>query len=265
MRIQIAARGEFFGTTVAEQRLGGFIASLTDYDRGSSIPWHRHSEPYITFVVAGDYQERLAKSTRDCGARQLVLHEAGELHADHFGARSRCLNIHYEPQRVGMVLKQAGVVVAPIMASIATRAARELCHADSLSPIVIEGLLLQLFGELARERESNRAPRWLQRVREEIAVRFREPLTISALAASVQVHPVHLARSFSRHFGRTTGEIIRELRVEHAKAAIRSGVPLSEVAVDAGFCDQSHLTRTFRRVTGVTPAEFRRANRVPQS
>ena len=265
MGIHIAARGEFFGTTIAEQRLAGFIANLTDYDRGSSIPWHGHREPYITFVVTGEYQERLAKSTRDCGAHQLVLHGAGELHADQFGAQSRCLNIHYEPQRVGMVLQQAGVLAAPIMASIATRAARELCHADSVSPMVIEGLLLQLFGELARERESDRAPRWLKRVREEIAVRFRESLTISALAVGAQVHPVHLARSFSRHFGRTAGEIIRELRVEHAKAAICAGVPLSEVAVDAGFCDQSHLTRTFRRVTGVTPAEFRRANRVPRS
>ena len=265
MRASILAHGEFFGTVVAEQRVGGFVVSLTDYDRGASIPWHRHAEPCLTFVIGGAYRERLAGSARECTAHSLVLHEPGELHADDFAARSRCLGIYFDPQRIGMTVDRGRILQSPAVAQIAGRAARELGRRDSTASLVIEGLMLQLFGEISRNREGKSIPPWLRRVREEIRARYREPLTMRDLAASVGVHPVHLARAFRTHFGCTPGDMIRHARVEHAKAAIRRGRALGDVAVDAGFVDQSHLTRTFRALTDVTPGAFRRAHRVPKS
>jgi AraC family transcriptional regulator len=259
--MNILRHGEFFGPNFAEQRVGGFVVSLTDYAGGTSIPWHRHAEACLTFVLAGGYRERLRQSARQCDVDNLVLHEPGELHADDFTAPSRCLGIYFDPRRVGTSIERSGIVKSPAVAAIATRAARELRHADAMTPIVVEGLMLQLFGDLGRKRESGAAPPWLARVRDEIAARFREPLTTTALAAGAGVHPVHLARSFAKHFRQTIGETIRELRVDFAKSAIRGGRPLSDVAVEAGFADQSHLTRTFRSVTGTTPAKFRRDQR----
>jgi len=264
MRTDVLAHGQFFGDLVAEQRAGGFVVTLNDYGRGTAIPWHRHSEPCVTFVVAGAYRERLQRSTRECTARTLVLHEADELHADDFLAPSRCLGIYFDPRRIGMAFDRIGTVRSPALAAIATHAARELRRRDSVTPLVIEGLMLQMFGELSRADGGAIAP-WLGRVRDEIASRFAEPLTHAALAANAGVHPVHLARSFRRYFGITVGEMIRQLRVEHAKSAIRGGRPLAAAALEAGFADQSHLTRTFRAVTGLTPGAFRRANRVPRS
>jgi AraC family transcriptional regulator len=264
MTIDVVARGQFYGAMVAEQRASGFIASLTDYERGASIPWHRHRDAYMTFVVGGAYRERLLKRTRSCNARQLVFHDPDETHADDFIVRSRCLNIQYDGLRGIEMPDRLGLVAASKVASMAAEVARELGHSDSLTPIIIEGLLLQLLGELARLRADDPGPTWLHRVREEIVDRFREPLTTTALAASAKVHPVHLARSFKRHFGRSVGEVIRQLRVDYARNAILAGRSLSNVAVDAGFADQSHLTRTFRVVSGMTPAEFRRAHRVPE-
>ncbi len=265
MAIDAVARGQFFGAIVAEQRVSGFIASLTDYERNDAIPWHRHRDPYMTFVVGGAYRERLEKRERTCSARQLVFHERDEIHADDFIARSRCLNIQYDDSRGLAMPGGAEVIASSKVVSISMEVAREMRHPDSLTPIVVEGLLLQLLGELARFRGGAGGPAWLRRVREEIGVRFREPLTTTGLAAGANVHPVHLARSFRRYFGRSIGEVIRQLRVDFAKGAIVAGMPLGEIALEAGFADQSHLTRTFRLVSGVTPAEFRRVHRVPES
>src|SRR3546814_16535137 len=72
------------------------------------------------------------------------------------------------------------------------------------------------------------------------------------------VHPVHLAREFHRRFGCTVGHYIRQRRIEfacHRLTASRD--PLSEIAVEAGFADQDHLTNTFRRLVGMPPARVR--------
>jgi AraC family transcriptional regulator len=119
--------------------------------------------------------------------------------------------------------------------------------------------MLELFAETGRHREeAPRLPAWLRGVRETIASRFTERLTIAALAMEAGVHPTHMARAFRQHYGCTVGELQRELRVAYARERITAGDALSAVAADAGFADQSHFTRTFRAVTGVTPAAFRR-------
>jgi AraC family transcriptional regulator len=264
---QLLGRGEFFGVRVLAQQLGGFLLSVTDYPRGASIRWHGHDEPYLTYVVRGGYRERVRNAIRNCSRHDLVVHPAGEVHADTFAIASRCLNIHIDGDwrgRFDGALGQRAVAASPAISEIFARAARELRRPDVVSPIVVEGLMLELFGELSRCRTSDAAPRWLIAVRDEVSRSFQNPPTLASLASNAGVHPVHLARSFRRHFGRTVGDLIRELRVAHAKLSIRRGVALSEVAAEAGFADQSHLTRAFREMTGTTPGRFRRACRVPQ-
>jgi AraC-like DNA-binding protein len=74
----------------------------------------------------------------------------------------------------------------------------------------------------------------------------------------LQVHPVHLVRSFSAAFGVAPHAYLTGRRVDLARKALLNGHPPAEVAALAGFCDQAHLTRTFKRYLGVTPARFAR-------
>lgn len=79
------------------------------------------------------------------------------------------------------------------------------------------------------------------------------------LGARFGVSPSHLARRFREEFGVTVGERIRELRLEAAAERLRQGErPISEIATESGFADQSHLTRLFRKQFGPTPARYRR-------
>jgi AraC-like DNA-binding protein len=140
----------------------------------------------------------------------------------------------------------------------------ELAQQDALSPMVIEGLMLELIAATSRsftpavDREH---PVWLAKVDGLLQTNFAAPLTLTDIAARSGVHPTHLARAFRQHYGCTVGERIRQLRVEEScQLLLSTETPLSEIALAAGFYDQSHFSRCFRQLRGVTPSEFRAAN-----
>ncbi|HYH23045.1 MAG TPA: AraC family transcriptional regulator [Azospirillum sp.] len=82
---------------------------------------------------------------------------------------------------------------------------------------------------------------------------------VEALAQELGLTRPHLARLFRRTVGLAPGEYARLMRLEHAKHLLASGHALSDVAAEAEFADQAHLTRWFKRVYGVTPAQVRAA------
>jgi AraC family transcriptional regulator len=138
---------------------------------------------------------------------------------------------------------------------------RELEIADDLSPTSVENILIALLTELS-ERPALQArgdpPPWLKRVQECVHDEFHRHHTLESLAQAVGVHHVHLAREFRQRFGCTVGHYIRQRRVEfgcHRLTTSRDS--LSEIAIDAGFADQSHFTNTFRRLVGMSPGVFR--------
>src|SRR4030095_10351225 len=101
-------------------------------------------------------------------------------------------------------------------------------------------------------------PGWLRDARELIHDRFAETITLAEIARALDVHPVHLARMFRKHFQCPMGEYQRRLRVEYASCQLmNTKVPLAEIAQSAGFSDQSHFSNTFRKQTGMTPRKFR--------
>ena len=85
-------------------------------------------------------------------------------------------------------------------------------------------------------------------------------MTVGEVARAVGVNPVRLARTFRRRYGMSLGTYTRGLRIDWAGRELRSShLPLSTIAMQAGFADQSHFTRTFRRQVGVTPHRYREA------
>ena len=87
---------------------------------------------------------------------------------------------------------------------------------------------------------------------------FSETLKLTQIAAEVGVHPVYLATAFRQKFGVTVGEFVRRLRIEHACAELKKeDLPLSAIALQAGFADQSHFSKVFKSYVGMTPREYR--------
>ncbi|HEX8255504.1 MAG TPA: AraC family transcriptional regulator [Thermoanaerobaculia bacterium] len=270
----VLKRGEFFGRSVASEDWGDLMISETSYAKGAFLPRHSHEEAYLTFVLAGGYREQVDRELRTCAPRTLVVHAPGEAHENDFaGARARCLNVVVRDsfaRRLGSaagVLSRAGVVADAAVASIGERAAAELRRSDDAAELIVEGLILELFGLLSRREAAapRRAPSWLEEARAIAGRDFRGRVVLANVAAEVNVHPVSLARAFRQHYGCTVGEYVRQLRVAYARERIAHGAPLHVVAADAGFADQSHFTRTFTRAMGVAPAQYRRgAHRLPK-
>ncbi|HEX2078913.1 MAG TPA: AraC family transcriptional regulator [Longimicrobium sp.] len=266
----LLGRGRYLGHTLRAERLDGLTLTETAYPPGAALPPHAHETPYCCLVLRGGFEETLGGRTRTRRPATLIVHPAGEVHANRFGAaEGRCFNIEvgFGAERLGGLEPFARPAAARDggAAWLAQRMYREFRSMDALSPLVLEGLALALAAETGRGASAGSRgapPPWLARAAELVRDRCRTAFTLGEVAAAAGVHPTHLARAFRRHYGRTVGEYARALRVEWASARLaESAVPLSVVALEAGFADQSHFTRVFRRATGTTPAEYRRTHR----
>jgi AraC family transcriptional regulator len=110
---------------------------------------------------------------------------------------------------------------------------------------------------------SRMPPRWMARVTDFLHDRYQEHISLGEIASTVGVHPVHLARQFRRYEGCTIGEYIRRLRIELACRKLRvSNESLSAIAAGVGFADQSHFSRIFKNIVGITPAQYRASLRL---
>lgn len=109
--------------------------------------------------------------------------------------------------------------------------------------------------------------RWAEAV--EAAKRFIEenlgaPLDIETIAREVALSPPHFKRVFREVEGVSPWVYVTERRVRRAEELIREERPLSEIAFETGFADQSHFTRVFKRVTGRTPGAAREDDPIVQ-
>jgi AraC-like DNA-binding protein len=88
---------------------------------------------------------------------------------------------------------------------------------------------------------------------------WREDVTADALAAAAGRTRYAVYRAFQATYGMAPSDYQRQLRLRGARRLIARGRPLSEVAAETGFADQSHLTRWFGRYYGITPGDYRLA------
>jgi AraC family transcriptional regulator len=175
--------------------------------------------------------------------------------------------IQPDPTRTELILPFSGLLERTThshhagMAERASRLARELDSPDDLAPLAAEGIVLEMLVGLTRQEASGTGcpPRWLLRAQELLHARFAEPIRTDEVASAVGVHPAHLARGFRTHFRLSMGTYVRRLRLDWAaRELVRSDASLAAVALAAGFADQSHFTRFFKRHTGQTPNAYRR-------
>jgi AraC family transcriptional regulator len=122
--------------------------------------------------------------------------------------------------------------------------------------------MILMIAEMARSNkdEERTRPRWLRSVEEAIDAHITEPPSTEALAAIAGVHPSHLLRVFRRYNRATISNFVRRRRIELARMQVALGqIPLSTIALNAGFADQAHFTRVFKKAFGETPGQYARA------
>ena len=137
-----------------------------------------------------------------------------------------------------------------------------------------ECALLEVIGEIVIRHAStrpnasvsipgSRSSAALRRVRDLLEAEYARTVTIRELADVAGLSTFHLIRVFRASFGLPPYKFLEHIRIQQARRLIRLGFPLTHVVHATGFSDQSHLTRYFKRIVGVTPGMYARAGRDP--
>jgi AraC family transcriptional regulator len=267
--LPILAPGDYFGASDPRYDGDGIAIAHTRFSTDLIIPRHEHLQPFFCFVTAGvGTRSWPARAGRE-EAMALTLFPAGLPHANRwYGAGGQALHLEFSPQwleRLGgrtRVLERPANFAGGPPVSVMRRLIAECSAQDAVTSLAVEGLVLELVASC--ERSLLRAPalsrrrRWLERVETLLRERFHAPPTLYELAAEANVSADYVARRFHTHFGCTIGEYVRRLRIDYACERLAHGSePLAVIAQAAGFADQSHFTRTFRRALGMTPRVYR--------
>ncbi|MGC4048595.1 MAG: helix-turn-helix transcriptional regulator [Paludibaculum sp.] len=267
----VLSHGQFLGACASKRETDGFaLSELTPTVPPEEVARHTHEDAHFVLLLDGTYLSTAVNAPPICRPPLLIYNPPGTTHRDRFQAlEGRFLTISVSGaglQRVRQFLEPLDRPAAfregaPLQ--LAQRLFRECRRWDRVSPLAAEGLCLELMAEMARaaERRHRQPPSWLKTARTLIHDRCAETISVSEIAQAVGVHPVHLARTFREFFQCTPGDYLRHCRLEHAAGLLRRpDRPIAEVALDAGFADQSHFSKAFRKVFAVSPSEYRRAH-----
>ena len=261
--------GSFYGAVQRRQERCDAIFTDLEHTCARKLPEHAHELPFFALLLGGDYGERYGRQHKQFGPFTMAYRPAGIPHQDEVGPRGvRFFEIEIRSCWRGRIQDCSGSLDTPCdeceggkMLGLAMKLFRETRVPGSESDHFLGSLLAELVGAVARlPTETARiAPRWMGRVVDKLKSEFCERLMLEDLAREAGVHPVHLSRVFRRCEGAGIGEYLHRLRIRAAcEQMLVPRRSLAEISLATGFADQSHFTRAFRQMTGMSPGFFRK-------
>jgi AraC family transcriptional regulator len=259
--------GQFFGDLKNRLNTCGLILAEVRHDYARNLPQHHHELAFFNLLLDGNYCETYGRKTVTLKPFTIIFQPPGIVHRNEIGRTGiGVFSIELEPQwldRLAEYVKlpetysdtQGGELVW-----LATRMYRQYREFGYCTPLAIEGLMLEMLAVTARLETATerRPPLWLSRVIERLHAEFHQNLTVTEIATEAGIHPIHLSRVFRQFHHQTIGEYLHRLRISFACRQLANGaMGLTELALASGFADQSHFTRVFKQITGLTPGAFR--------
>jgi AraC family transcriptional regulator len=234
---------------------------------GTRFRRHHHDAAHVVCVLEGGFVETVRAGVEDVGPGTVRISPAARHDIAFAPAGARCLVLTLGGDSAlagtdrSLFLRDTGV------SQLAARLEGSLRNTDPAGRLASDDLLAELLARIPRRRSKRTSPEppsWLTRARERIADEHGRHPGLSRLAEQAGVDRAHFARAFREHYGTTLGAFARRLRVRRALHLLGDDRSLADVALEAGFADQSHLTRVFAALLGASPGLLRKAAGRPQ-
>jgi AraC-like DNA-binding protein len=240
---------------------------------------HAHEAFALGVITAGAVRTRLGRGSIVVPAGAIVALNPGDVHTgeplDDRGYRYRMLYVdgdllarvtgHAEADRstgAGLAFPRAVIEDRALAAQLLRAQARLWAATDRAGA---EGVLVEALGALVhrygtRGRRTSSAERpgagTARLLRDYLEAEHARVVTLAELSALAGFSPSHVSRTFRAEVGVPPYTYLTLVRVRRARELIDRGYPLSVVTHEAGFSDQSHFTRQFKRVVGVAPGQY---------
>jgi AraC family transcriptional regulator len=240
------------------RQAGDFAVRRSAYVPACELGSHAHAEDRVVLTLDGAFHSHYTLRHFAVDEVQAIYRPAFVEHADRYERPAFCLSVllpREDRRRTTPFALRDGEL--PLMSR---RLSAELDADDGAASIAIESLCALIASRLgaAHACDGTRA-RWLRRVRDRIEDEYANPPSLTAIAADVGRDPSHVAATFRAAYGTTIGDAVRTIRVWRARTLLEDAtIPWADVALRAGFADQSHFARLFKRRFSMTPMQYRR-------
>lgn len=221
------------------------------------VPEHAHDWPVLSLFVIGSYLNETEIGEKFIAGPSAVFYRSGAAHRNTIAAVGfEQIEIEFDPAWLGRSVLPSVPVVLWIGGRVG-REARILAHAceGEASEQRLRAALQRFLQGASRQPERESAS-WIGTITRRLSE--DTTLKIGDLAKEASRHPSWVGSAYRHATGEGLQETAARFRVERAVRLLReTGQPYAAIAFEAGFCDQSHMNRTFRRVLGRSPAAVR--------
>ncbi|MCI0601775.1 AraC family transcriptional regulator [bacterium] len=252
-----------------DRQLTGFRLIEYFYPPDLVIPLHSHSCVSIGILLKGAFVDTYGRKNIKWNPWTVGFHPSSEEHSHRISSRgARVLHVEVGEQWahcLAELLQKTGESIifrGGRLSWLAANLVQELRYGGKTHPLIIEGIILEMLGQVSREtfcmKTSTLQP-WLVMTKEIIDSNYASPLKLEELSRRSGVNSTRLSRSFRKVYGHSIGAYLRKRRIQAACELLSSRInpSLAKIAADVGFYDQSHFCRVFKRMTGLTPAQYR--------
>lgn len=244
---------------------------------GSSVHYDRHSHETFSIgaITAGSCIYLNGSTRQRISAGSVVLMNPGDAHAcNPIGdERWSYRMLHIDVPWLATIQQDVGITRDRFLPFLTAATTQPALYAglNRLYDVLMDGnaealekheaaLTFMTAAQLAlvsREEPEICTSRGIARAAEFIRDNFKRPLSLREISSAADLSSSYLVRAFKREYAMTPHAYVVNCRIEFSKAQLRKGLPIAAVAHDAGFADQAHLQRTFKRIVAATPAQYR--------
>lgn len=239
---------------------GSFLVEVFYTQPDTHSSFHVHDQVTVVVPLSGSFVENTLKKSIQGKPGVVIVETPESPHENIYGPRGGTnLRLRMSPELQSFIEYEAYGCAGHVRTYEIARS-----MADNMrDPLLLECAGLEILGFV------NNGPEWTPRGRpaflREIVANLRANAhlgrEITAIARDAQVSPVRMVRSFRRAYGISLARFIRVLQMQRAITLLSDpAISISTVAAEAGFSDQSHMTRAFAHTYGITPAALRSLN-----